>query len=1040
VADRPDISDKHTFVVCAYGDSPHIESLFESLATQTVRSAVIVSTSTPTETLAEKASKYGYEVVIGRNDSGIAGDWHNAYALATTKYVTLAHQDDVYEPQFAELTVGRLEDAKNPILAYTDYYEIRGGDRVESNTLLSVKRLLSFPIGIFGASRFVRNRSLSFGDPICCPSVTYHKERYPDFSFDTSFKNSMDWDAMIRLAGERGEFVYLKGMLMGHRIHEESATTANIESGEREMEDLSLLKRYWPDAIAGFIMKRYSRALDSNKERATWNGESEAPAPGHPPEQNLRKDYVWNSIGTSVTSFISLFLLIVVTQLNGIDGAGVFSFCFNYAIVFFNVGFWGGRVYQVSDAKGEYASFDYIFMKVLTLALMFVSSAVFLMLGGYSREKAALFISLIAFKACEAFSDAVFGVIQRNNRLYTAGISLTIKGVLGFAAFFAIDIFTKDIVLASSSLVIVNILVILIYDVPHMLRLERVRRVKSISDSFASALKVMRSTVFVFFFMFCSSLIVNIPRYFIDIYHEDKQGYFGIVVMPATAVALFGVFILQPKLVSLTKAMDKEHHDYFEYEVKRLLLTAALTGVAMVLLAYFLGVIFLSFIYGIDLTAYRLEITLTVVAGIGGVIATIYANMLVIMRKLKIKVLIYGFTLGATIIVSQLLVSRYDVRGGIEAYLIANVILCLFYAVIYGVLFSNRRQSADARISRSQTGEFVPHASHMEDHPLISIIVPVYNGEAQLERCLGSVIGQSMPADYFEIILVDDGSTDGSAGIIDRYAALYPDTIRVFHRENRGVAVTRNFALGEAKGKYIAFLDQDDFFDRAYLEILYDEISEGGYDMVICGYRRPDTNGRVRRKQFIYDDEVSFYLLTAPWARMIDREFIARAGAEFWNNPVGEDSVFIAELLSSGGKIKCLPYIGYNWYYNRKSVSNTRQKVLDERQREAVAKLIDKLEEVFSEEGTDRDIAEWFILRTTSHYILNGAGKSSREMIEKAVDQLFGKIEKIYPNYRTDRYLKIKCPGEDAALRFAWHSFAKRGGGLPVMLSRYVSR
>jgi hypothetical protein len=173
---------------------------------------------------------------------------------------------------------------------------------------------------------------------------------------------------------------------------------------------------------------------------------------------------------------------------------------------------------------------------------------------------------------------------------------------------------------------------------------------------------------------------------------------------------------------------------------------------------------------------------------------------------------------------------------------------------------------------------------------------------------------------------------------------------------------------------------------------------------------------------------------------MIDREFIAKVGAEFWNNPVGEDSVFIAELLSAAGKIKCLPYIGYNWYYNRKSVSNTKQKVLDERQREAVVNLIDKLEEVFSEEGTDRDIAEWFILRTTSHYILNGAGKSSREMIEKAVDQLFGKIEKIYPNYRADRYLKIKCPGEDAALRFVWHSFAKRGGGLPVMLSRYVSR
>jgi hypothetical protein len=138
--------------------------------------------------------------------------------------------------------------------------------------------------------------------------------------------------------------------------------------------------------------------------------------------------------------------------------------------------------------------------------------------------------------------------------------------------------------------------------------------------------------------------------------------------------------------------------------------------------------------------------------------------------------------------------------------------------------------------------------------------------------------------------------------------------------------------------------------------------------------------------------------------------------------------------------VKCIPYIGYNWYYNRESVSNTKQKVLDEKQLEAVSKLIDILAGIFKQDGSNGEIAEWFLVRTASHYILNGVRNSSNEMVERALKTLFGKIGSMYPNYQIDDYLKIKCPSESAAVRFMWHNLAKKGGGFPIKLARYVSR
>lgn len=116
---------------------------------------------------------------------------------------------------------------------------------------------------------------------------------------------------------------------------------------------------------------------------------------------------------------------------------------------------------------------------------------------------------------------------------------------------------------------------------------------------------------------------------------------------------------------------------------------------------------------------------------------------------------------------------------------------------------------------------------------LISIIIPIYNTERFLRHCLDSVREQTYT--NFEAILVDDGSTDGSADICDEYCN-QDERFKVFHRENHGVGQSRNFALDQARGEYIAFLDSDDSYHPQFLEILHETVRDTGQLVAMCAY------------------------------------------------------------------------------------------------------------------------------------------------------------------------------------------------------------
>lgn len=258
---------EHTFVVMAYGDSPYLPECLDSLLCQTLPSEICIATSTPSGYLQEQADRIGAKLFVTEAGKGIAHDWNFAMQQANTRYITLAHQDDLYSPTYVERCLDAMRAYPEALICFTDYSELAGGEIRTDSLLLFVKRCMLRLFMPFRRLRspFWKTRLLSLGCPIAAPSVLYQRENLGDFQFSSAFTVNMDWDAWSRIALLDGYFFFIPEKLMLHRIHPDSATTRGIAAMRRQEEDTRMYRRFWPAVIARILTRLYSLSYKSNK-------------------------------------------------------------------------------------------------------------------------------------------------------------------------------------------------------------------------------------------------------------------------------------------------------------------------------------------------------------------------------------------------------------------------------------------------------------------------------------------------------------------------------------------------------------------------------------------------------------------------------------------------------------------------------------------------------------------------------------------------------------------------------------------------------
>ena len=259
----------HTFVICAYGESAYIEDCIQSIKEQKLKSRIVIATSTPSSFLEGIAEKYNIRLFINEEKaykSNIAADWNYAVSMAGTPLVTIAHQDDIYKPDYLNKVLENINRAKHPLIAFTDYAELRNGEEITHIRNLIIKRVLLFPLRCRALwnSIFIRRRILSLGSPICCPSVTYVKQDLPEQLFVPGYKVNLDWQAWERFSRLKGEFIFVNDILMAHRIHDGSETSRNIEDNNRTAEDLDMFRKFWPEWMARIIEHWYRKSEVQN--------------------------------------------------------------------------------------------------------------------------------------------------------------------------------------------------------------------------------------------------------------------------------------------------------------------------------------------------------------------------------------------------------------------------------------------------------------------------------------------------------------------------------------------------------------------------------------------------------------------------------------------------------------------------------------------------------------------------------------------------------------------------------------------------------
>lgn len=294
----------------------------------------------------------------------------------------------------------------------------------------------------------------------------------------------------------------------------------------------------------------------------------------------------------------------------------------------------------------------------------------------------------------------------------------------------------------------------------------------------------------------------------------------------------------------------------------------------------------------------------------------------------------------------------------------------------------------------------------------VSVIVPVYNVEKYLAKCLDTLVNQTLKE--IEIIVVNDGSPDNSKAIIDKYAKKYKN-IKAYDKENGGLSDARNFGLKKATGKYIAFVDSDDYVEEDMYEKMYNKAISGNFDMVVCdlNYLYEDSDKVVRAYSNIKNDttnikEAMINIYPAAWNKIYKKELF-KTGIEFKKGVWFEDVEFIYRLLPY---VKTIGVVSepFNQYLQRQgSITSS----IDKR----IYNYIDNwngIVKFYKENNLYNEYykeLEYSYVRYIYATFLKQASKYNKEDYLQAVDEAIKNVKKYFPNYRKNKYFYKSIKG-----------------------------
>lgn len=392
----------------------------------------------------------------------------------------------------------------------------------------------------------------------------------------------------------------------------------------------------------------------------------------------FKKNFVWNMIGTTLNTFNSMFFMIIITRINGTADAGVFTLLFSVACLLYNIGIYSGRTFQVTDKTKKFNETEYFINRLITVFFMLIAGVFYCLLKKLDTYRLILVMLLTLMKALEALADCLYGIMQKNEKLYISGISLTVKAIGSLIIVMMINLYFKNIILSFIIVDLFCFLVTITYDFIN------VKDYFSIEFSFKKSLILLGSGFYAFAYFFLNIYLSNAPKYALDGHvSSSEQALFSIILMPATLISLCAVYLLQPYINRLSVFYLENKINEFRKAMK--LITLGILGIGFICFigATLLGISVLNFIYNVDLSNYLRSLQLIIVGGTLYAIVTILSTALTTFRNTKIQFYIYLIVSIIILVISSALVHIFGVYGGAYIYILSTVLELVLYFVAY---------------------------------------------------------------------------------------------------------------------------------------------------------------------------------------------------------------------------------------------------------------------------------------------------------------------------------------------------------------------
>lgn len=400
-------------------------------------------------------------------------------------------------------------------------------------------------------------------------------------------------------------------------------------------------------------------------------------------EENLRKNVIWNTIGVFTLSLTSFFYSLILVRLCDLSVTGIWSYAFAIACTCVTIASFGGRTYQVTDAKSDLPTYTYISSRYITVTFTLLIVIAFIIFKGLTFSRSIVIFLLCVFKFCEELSDVYYGILQKNNKLYVVGKSMFYKSIINMILFFIGVEISRNLLLPVCLILINNFLFIYLYDRRLALKCEKVKKIIK-KEKY---IKYFKDNLVICIFLFLATFLVNCPKYVMQMQLSDElQGIYNILVLPATAVSLIGSFIINPLLVNISNDYASGNIKNIKSKSNKIILTLLIFGIIACIGGYFLGRPVLKLIYQYDIKNYIFEFLLIIIGCTFYTISTVLSMILISTRKL-ISQLVFNLVLSVfSYILCLFLIKNYSVSGGIYAYLITMTLRFIVYTIMINTI------------------------------------------------------------------------------------------------------------------------------------------------------------------------------------------------------------------------------------------------------------------------------------------------------------------------------------------------------------------